>query len=125
MIGHLQSALHGIRSNYARFDRAASRIARTMARDRTLPTALEKLSARHRTPINAVLVTAAVVVSILLVLPDVAAAGAASSLIFLVTFALAHWIAILVRQRSVSRPPPFRCPLFPAVPLVGSALFPD
>ncbi len=47
------------------------------------------------------------------------AAGAASSLIFLITFALAHWIAILVRQRSVRRPPPFRVPLFPVVPVVG------
>jgi nucleotide-binding universal stress UspA family protein len=64
-------------------------------------------------------VTAAVVVVVLLLLPDVAAAGAASSLIFLVTFALAHWIAVLVRQRSVTQPPPFCTPLFPAVPVVG------
>jgi nucleotide-binding universal stress UspA family protein len=39
-------------------------------------------------------------------------------LIFLITFALTHWVAILVRQRS-SQPPPFRVPLFPAVPIVG------
>ncbi len=52
-------------------------------------------------------------------IPDVAAAGAASSLIFLVTFAIAHWLAILLRQRSVLRPPPFRVPLFPAVPVIG------
>ena len=56
---------------------------------------------------------------ILLVLPDVGAAGAASSLIFLITFALAHGVAILVRQRSVHRPPPFRVPFFPLVPVVG------
>ena len=52
-------------------------------------------------------------------LPDVAAAGAAASLIFLVTFALAHWVAILVRQRSTRRPPPFRAPWFPAIPILG------
>jgi basic amino acid/polyamine antiporter, APA family len=54
-----------------------------------------------------------------LILPSVAAAGAASSLIFLVTFALTHWVAILVRQRSVRRPPPFRVPLFPLAPVAG------
>ncbi|MEO8495712.1 MAG: universal stress protein, partial [Planctomycetota bacterium] len=43
----------------------------------------------------------------------------ASSLIFLVTFALAHWIAILVRQRSLQSPPPFRSPWFPLVPVTG------
>ncbi len=52
-------------------------------------------------------------------LPDVAAAGAAASLIFLVTFAIAHWLAILVRQRSAEYPPPFRSPYFPAVPVLG------
>ena len=98
---------------------AASRIARAMARDRTLPSPLSNLTAKRGTPAIAVLVTAAIVVALLLVLPDVTAAGAASSLIFLVTFALAHWVAILVRQRSVQRPPPFRTPLYPAVPVVG------
>jgi nucleotide-binding universal stress UspA family protein len=37
----------------------------------------------------------------------------------LITFALAHWITILVRQRTPQRPPPFRAPLFPLVPVVG------
>jgi amino acid transporter/nucleotide-binding universal stress UspA family protein len=98
---------------------AASRIARAMARDRTLPSRLAVLSAKHGTPHIAVWITTVIVIVTLLVLPDVAAAGAASSLIFLVTFALAHWVAILVRQRSVRRPPPFRVPLFPVVPIVG------
>jgi nucleotide-binding universal stress UspA family protein len=46
-------------------------------------------------------------------------AGAASSLIFLITFAVAHWITVLVRQRSGPRPPPFRSPWYPTVPVVG------
>jgi hypothetical protein len=33
--------------------------------------------------------------------------------------ALVHWITILVRQRSVLRPPPFCVPLFPLVPVTG------
>ncbi len=98
---------------------AGSRIARTMAVDRSLPGMMGKLSVKRGTPVVSVVVTSVLVLAILFVLPDVAAAGAASSLIFLVTFALAHWIAILVRQRSGQRPPPFRTPLFPAVPIVG------
>lgn len=98
---------------------AASRIARTMARDRTLPSPLAMLSNKRSTPVIAVAVTAAVVVFLLVVVPDLAAAGAAASLVFLISFALAHWITILVRQRSIRRPPPFRTPLFPGVPIVG------
>ena len=98
---------------------AGSRIARAMAIDRSLPAALSQLSEKRGTPAMAVAVTTVLVVVLLCILPDVAAAGAASSLIFLITFALAHWIAILVRQRSLRRPPPFRVPLYPAVPIVG------
>jgi basic amino acid/polyamine antiporter, APA family len=98
---------------------AASRVSLAMSRDRTLPTFLSQMSARRKTPAAAVLVTALLVAIIVLALPDVAAAGAASSLIFLITFALAHWIAILVRQRSTHNPPPFRTPFYPLVPVFG------
>lgn len=98
---------------------AASRIAQAMARDRTLPSPLSRIHSRRGTPAVAVAITALLVSVILLVVPDVGVAGAASSLIFLVTFALAHWISILVRQRSSDRPPPFRVPLFPLVPIAG------
>ena len=98
---------------------AASRIALAMSRDRTLPSLLSKFTANRRTPVNAILVTAALVSLLVFALPDVGAAGAASSLIFLITFAIAHWLAVLVRQRSVHDPPPFRSPLFPLVPIVG------
>ncbi len=97
---------------------AASRIAHAMALDRTLPAPLSVLHTTRRTPIVAITVTAVIVSMILLVLPDVGAAGAAASLIFLITFALTHGIAILVRLRS-SWPPPFRIPMFPAIPVVG------
>lgn len=100
---------------------ASSRIVRTMARDRTLPSALGSLSRRYQTPAVAAAVTALLASVILLALPDVAAAGAAASLIFLITFALAHWIAVLVRRRSRRFPPPFRVPFFPLVPAVGGA----
>lgn len=98
---------------------AASRVAMAMARDRTLPRRLARIHARFKTPVQAVAVTAFLIVAIVLALPSLAAAGAASSLIFLITFALAHWIAVLVRQRSRSHPPPFRSPLYPLIPVVG------
>jgi APA family basic amino acid/polyamine antiporter len=115
VIGAVFSMLSALQANLF----AASRVAMSMARDRTLPRSLASLSETRKTPVPAILATATLVIVILVVLPNVAAAGAASSLIFLITFALAHWIAILVRQRSQQQPPPFRSPLFPAVPVVG------
>ena len=98
---------------------AASRIALAMSRDHTLPAALSKVSETNRTPVYAVLATAGLVALLIGLLPDVATAGAASSLIFLITFAIAHWLSVLVRQRSTTRSPPFRSPWFPIVPVVG------
>lgn len=97
---------------------AASRMAQSMARDRTLPHRLSRANARG-TPGRAVVVTAGIVAATVLVVPDVSAAGAASSLIFLVSFAIAHWIGILARQRGGDRVLPFRVPFYPIVPLVG------
>lgn len=98
---------------------AASRIALAMSNDRTLPELLQWRSTKRGTPVVAILATALLVSLLILAVPDVAAAGAASSLIFLMTFAIAHWLAVLVRQRSALNPPPFRSPLYPLVPVVG------
>jgi basic amino acid/polyamine antiporter, APA family len=98
---------------------AASRVAQTMAKDRTLFRSLEAMSKRYATPANAILVTGAIVIAILMVIPDIAAAGAASSLIFLVTFALAHVIAYLARIRSGHDRTEFRVPFFPLIPVAG------
>ncbi len=98
---------------------AASRVAMAMSRDRNLPRSLARVGGPANTPRVAVLATAAIIGVIIVAIPNVAAAGAASSLIFLITFALVHWITILVRQRSALRPPPFRTPWFPVLPTVG------
>ncbi|KAA1261035.1 Serine/threonine exchanger SteT [Rubripirellula obstinata] len=98
---------------------AASRIGLAMARDRTLPTAMSRVNPKRGTPGVSVMITAILASVLMVALPDVAAAGAASSLIFLITFATAHWLSILVRQRSEDDPPPFKSPLFPAVPVIG------
>ncbi len=99
---------------------AASSFAGTMAADRTLPLSIEGTT-DGRTPGAAIKVTAFTIAFVLIAVPDVAAAGAVSSLIFLTTFALAHGIAYLARRRALE-PSPFRAPFFPLVPVVGGGL---
>jgi basic amino acid/polyamine antiporter, APA family len=97
---------------------AASRVALTMAQDRTLPAALGRIHPSRGTPGLAIYATALTLFVILFMLPDVAAAGASASLIFLISFALVHWTALLARRRA-KIPAPFRAPLFPLVPVAG------
>lgn len=97
---------------------AASRVALTMARDRTLPRVLALDHPTRKTPIMAIYASALAMTVILLIVPSIGAAGAAASLIFLVCFALVHWIGLLARRRSRTSPP-FRTPWYPAVPVVG------
>jgi amino acid transporter/nucleotide-binding universal stress UspA family protein len=115
MIAAVLSMLSALQANVF----AASRIAWAMAGDHTLPNILTQINRKRGTPVYAIAVTATIIGAILLVVPNVAAAGAAASLIFLVTFAISHWLAILLRRRSRKRPPPFRAPLFPLVPILG------
>ncbi|MEM7008828.1 MAG: APC family permease, partial [Thermodesulfobacteriota bacterium] len=97
----------------------ASHIAYSMANDRTLPRELGHLDKGLGTPIKAVVVTAAVLVLTIIIVPDIAVAAAASSLIFLISFAIAHWISILSRKRSRPEDLPFKAPFFPLIPVVG------
>ena len=99
---------------------AASRFARTMATDRTMPHRFDRLAPGSGTPIPAIFLTAATVAFVLVAVPNVAAAGAMSSLIFLASFALTHGLAYLVRSR-IGGNSPFRTPMFPLVPAVGGA----
>ncbi len=98
---------------------AASHIALAMAKDRNLPGRLRRLHPSRGTPVAAVLATSATVIVILAVVADVAAAGAMSSLIFLLSFTLAHWMGILVRRRGGGQEGAFLLPFFPVVPVVG------
>ena len=100
---------------------AASRVAQSMARDRTLPRTLGRIDEKRGTPINALLVTAAIIVMTVFVIPDVGSAGAAASLIFLITFALAQWIAIVARRRRKAREGSFLMPFYPYLPALGIA----
>ena len=99
---------------------AASRVARAMASDRTLPRALARLEG-GRVPRRALAVSAALVAVIVVALPTVATAGSAAGLIYLSVFALAHVMALLARRRAPA-PAPFCAPLSPGLPLLA-ALF--
>jgi amino acid transporter len=101
---------------------AASRVALSMARDRSLPHALGDIDRQRGTPAAAILATAGVVALVILLVPNVAVAGAVSSLIFLLSFALAHAINILARQRGGDSRWPFRVPWFPLAPALGGLL---
>ena len=99
---------------------AASRFARTMATDRTLPRRYARLAPGTGTPTAAVHLTAIVVAFLLIAVPNVAAAGAVASLIFLASFALTHAIGYLARRRA-GHTTGFRTPWFPTVPAVGGS----
>lgn len=114
VVAALLSTLTALKANLF----AASRVALTMAKDRTLPAFLGRIHEQRGTPVFAVFATVFTLIVILFMLPDVASAGAAASLIFLISFALTHWTALLARRRA-QKPPPFRVPLFPLVPLLG------
>ncbi len=98
---------------------ASSRFAYTMARDRTLPQTLGALNATYGTPLPAIITTAIIMAAIVVVIPDVAIAGAAASLVFLISFAVAHWISIIARRRGDPKQSHFRTPWFPIFPAIG------
>lgn len=99
---------------------AASRVANSMAADRTLLPQVSRLHQRYGTPMRAIHLTALLVLLFMLILPDVASAAAASSLIFLLSFALAQFILILMRKRSPAKNATYyQVPFYPALPIAG------
>ncbi len=99
---------------------AASRFARTMGDDRTLPTRYARLCPGTGIPRAAVRLSAVLIALLLIAVPDVATAGAMASLIFLATFTLVHAIGYLARKRA-GQPSGFRMPAYPLVPVAGGA----
>ena len=100
----------------------ASRVAFSMARDRTLPHHVGEMRARTGTPAIAVAMTGAMMMLIAVAVGNVASAGAASSLIFLISFAMVHWAALLARKRS-GHPKPAALPAVGAALCLGLAIF--
>jgi nucleotide-binding universal stress UspA family protein len=67
----------------------------------------------------AIYATTLAVVAIMFMIPNLAGAGAAASLIFLAAFALTHMTTYLARKRSRPMVGIYRTPMFPLVPIVG------
>lgn len=112
------SMLSALRANLV----AAARVAFSMARDHTLPRSLGRIHASTGTPAAAVAVTGVLLTAISLAVSNVAAAGAASSVILLNSFAMVHWTSILARRRSGGRGLSW-FPLAGAVLCLGLAVF--
>jgi amino acid transporter/nucleotide-binding universal stress UspA family protein len=117
IVAGLLSMLSALHANLL----AASRFALTMAEDRTLPRQFSVTSEGGGPPIAAIKLTAVTVAFVLFAVPDVAAAGAVSSLIFLASFTVTHGIGYLARKRA-GAPVGFRTPWFPAIPVVGGTI---
>ena len=98
---------------------AASRVAFTMARDRALPHIFGGLHRTRGTPLAAVYGTAVAMVVLIVTVPNLSAAGAAASLIFLISFAMTHVMAFLARRRGGEANDGFRVPWFPLIPTLG------
>jgi len=97
---------------------AAAYIAQAMAQDRTLPHTLMQVDPRRGTPFAALRLTGILICVVLLLVQNVERAAAAASLIFLVTFALAHLICILARIRKPGHNG-FHVPWWPFLPGFG------
>lgn len=115
MLAGIFSMLSALQANLF----AASRISLRMANDRTLNHQLSVIHSTYGTPTPSIWTTCGIVALLVLILPDVAAAGAASSLIFLITFALGHMIMILMRKRGYKESDTYRAPFFPVLPITG------
>lgn len=118
MVAGVFSMLSALQANLY----ASSRVAFSMAKDRTLPKALASIHQTFGSPSKSIMVSAGTIIILILALPDVASAGAASSLIFLISFAIAHGICILARLRSEGNSNAFQVPLFPYLPAIGAFL---
>ena len=116
MIAAILAMLSALQANLL----AASRVALTMARDRALPRVLGRTGKVRGTPVPAIILTASMAAAIIFIFGNVAAAGAAASLIFLVSFALTQWTAVLARLRVGVGSLAFRTPWFPGTPIVGA-----
>jgi len=99
---------------------AASRVSFAMARDRALGRMLSVTRGRQGTPFNALVLSTVLAIGVILATADVEVAGAAASLIFLLSFLLANAAGLLVRARVGAREG-FQAPFYPMLPLLGIA----
>ncbi len=97
----------------------ASRVAYKMAVDRTLPKKLGFMHDIYQTPTRSLYATSILTILIIVIFSNVESAGAAASLIFLITFSIAQFLAILIRRRIDISKIPFQMPFYPFLPVIG------
>jgi amino acid transporter len=100
---------------------ASSRVVFAMGRENQLPDPLGQISANFGTPLAAVIVSAAVMLISVVLLP-IEQVGRVSSLFFLVSFVVVNWSVIRLRNRRPNMTRPFEMPLYPAIPLLAIVL---
>lgn len=98
----------------------ASRVAYKMAMDRTLPKSLGFIHDVHKTPTKSIYATAIITILIIIMFKNVETAGATASLVFLLMFTVVQLILMIVRRRIDISSIPFRIPLYPVLPVVGT-----
>ena len=98
---------------------AASRVALTMARDRTLPRGARRRTTTRHTPVMAIYASALTLVGILFMVPDLGRRRRRRELDLPGLVRAGALDRILARSRGGERAVAFRTPWFPAVPVVG------
>jgi amino acid transporter/nucleotide-binding universal stress UspA family protein len=100
---------------------ASSRVAFSMSRDQWLPGSVATIHPVRRTPHVAIAATGVILLVVALALP-LEAVGSATSLMFLLTFALVNLSVIVLRRRAPEIERRYRVPFYPVTPVLGFAL---
>lgn len=116
LVAGILSMLSALRANLF----GASRVAYKMAVDRTLPKKLGFIHKTNQTPDKSIYATSIITILIIVAFSNVESAGAAASLVFLLSFAISQILSILVRRRVDVAKIPFRMPLYPFLPVIGA-----
>ncbi len=113
-------ALAGMTSVLLVFQLGQPRIFMAMARDGLLPKFFATLHPRYRTPFIPTILTGVIVAASAMIL-DISQAAELCNIGTLAAFILVCGGVIVLRRRHPHHSRPFRCPLSPALPLLGIA----
>jgi len=97
---------------------SSSRVSFAMGRDGSLPRLFGLIHSHRRIPHNAIAITGAIMLFMAIVFP-LTVVVAATSIVFLVLFALANLSSIRLRSRLTEIDVGFKTPLFPLFPVIG------
>lgn len=99
---------------------SATRTSFALGRDRMLPGCFSTIHSRTKTPYLALLVTVVLVLGIVFIIPDIEAAGATTSIMFLLLFLMVNLCVIRVRYRMGDELEyGYLMPLFPVFPILA------